>query len=107
MASVVPGHVAGGPSLLAVIVTATLAAGVLVALAAVAFTRRRSRSYLLITLALAALLVQEVIGWLALAGTVSDGTHHLVEHVLDVVLAGLVLAAVTFARSGGESREDT
>jgi Kef-type K+ transport system membrane component KefB len=107
MAAVVPSHAATGPSLAVVIAVAALSAGVLVALAAAAFGRRRSRSYLLVTLALGALLAQEVVGWLALTGTVADGTHHLVEHALDVVLAGLVLAAVLFARRGAETREDT
>jgi hypothetical protein len=107
MVAAVPCHAATGAPLSVTIGIAALAAGVLVALGLAAFSRRRSRSYLLVTLALAALLAQEVVGGLALTGTLDDGTHHLVEHVLDVVLAGLVLAAVAFARRGGTHGEGT
>ena len=107
MVVAVPCHAATSAPLSVTITVAALAAGVLVALGLAAFSRRRSRSYLLVTLALAALLAQEVVGGLALVGTLDDGTHHLVEHALDVVLAGLVLAAVLFARRGDRRGEGT
>ena len=84
------------------------AAGV-VGLALSALVQRRSWPYLLVALALGALLVRIVAGVGYMHGSLSPETHHLLEHGLDVAMAALVIAAVAFAReasavSGGEAR---
>ena len=71
----------------------------IIALALVALVRRRSWSYLLVTLALATLLARVVVGSASMLGLLSVGTHHTLEHVLDVLMAGLVIAAVYTART--------
>ena len=84
------------------------AAGV-VGLALSALVQRRSWPYLLVALALGALLVRIVAGVGYMQGSLSADTHHLLEHGLDVTMAALVIAAVAFAReasavAGGEAR---
>lgn len=99
-------HAGVDPVTAGVVALAGVASAVLVGLALAAFVRRRSRSYLLVTLALVAVLARAGVGALTLAGTVPDPSHHLVEHGLDVVMAALVVAAVYYARSvdpGGEA----
>ncbi|MFC5970404.1 hypothetical protein ACFPYI_03590 [Halomarina salina] len=71
----------------------------LVGLAGVAYVQRRSRSYLLVLLALATLLARTVAGLLMLDGLLADGVHHTLEHVLDVALVGFLLVAVYSVRS--------
>ncbi len=82
-----------------VLVGAGIASLTIVGLAVVAFTRRRSRSYLLIAMALGTLLARTLAGGLAMNGVVGVEFHHLVEHALDGVMAVLLLAAVYFART--------
>jgi ABC-type spermidine/putrescine transport system permease subunit II len=77
---------------------ASLAAAVLAGLGLAAYVRRRSRPYLLVALALAALLARGVVGALAIAGQLGPGSHHLIEHGLDAVMAALVIGAVYWAR---------
>jgi heme A synthase len=91
-----------------VLVIAGGASLIVVGLAIAAFARRRSRSYLLIALALLTLLARSVAGGLAVGELLPVGTHHLMEHSLDGVMAVLLIAAVYFARTtdptvGGES----
>lgn len=71
---------------------------VVICLGGIALTRRRSRSYLLIFLALSVLLVRTAIAELTMLGVVPNATHHVLEHGLDFVMAGLVIAAVYYAR---------
>ncbi|MFB6104130.1 MAG: hypothetical protein ABEJ57_03470 [Halobacteriaceae archaeon] len=92
-----------------VVVVAVLAAigtaGVLgVALAA--YVRRRERSYLLVVLAIAALLGRSLVTvyTYGFAG-LSTGRHHLIEHGFDVVFVVLVIAAVYYARSVAPAAE--
>lgn len=97
----------GDVALPGVLVLAGIASVIIVGLAIAAFAKRRSRSYLLITLALATLLGRTVAGGLAMGEILPVGTHHLVEHALDGVMAVLLIAAVYFARTtdrttGGE-----
>jgi len=63
-------------------------------LAVAAYRRRRSRPYLLITAALGALVARPIIGASTFFGVMSMGTHHTIEHLLDVVIAGLLIGAV-------------
>lgn len=78
---------------------AGVASAVLTGAAIAVFQRRRSRPYLLVALALAALLVRTAVAGLSLVGSLGAQHHHLLEHGLDVVMAGLVIAAVYYARS--------
>ena len=71
----------------------------LVGLAGVAFVQRRSRSYLLVLLALATLLARTVAGVLMLDGLLAADLHHTLEHALDVALVGFLLVAVYSVRS--------
>mgnify|MGYP000312535490 FL=1 len=87
------------PGLLVVVLAATLGAAVLLGLAFAAFVRRRSRPYLLLVAAFAALLGRSAVVGVSLLGGFSPATHHLLEHSLDVVLVALVVAAVYYARS--------
>jgi len=91
-----------------VLVLAGGASVIVVGLAIAAFAQRRSRSYLLIALALLTLLARTVVGGLAMGQLLQLGAHHLMEHALDGVMAVLLIAAVYFARTtdpktGGES----
>lgn len=89
---------------------AGVGAAVLTGAALVVFQRRRRRPYLLVALALATILVRTAVAALSLDGSIAPGSHHLIEHGLDVVMAGLVIAAVYDARSvtpestGGKSQ---
>lgn len=77
---------------------AGLGGAVILGLALAALVRRRSWPYLLVTLALAALLARTLLGALTMWGGLGTPTHHLLEHGLDVVMAALVVAAVVVAR---------
>lgn len=94
------GGVPGDPSLamLAVLGLASVGAALLLGVAVGAVVRRRSRPYVLIAGAIGALLARSAVAWLEMTGTVSPTGHHLLEHGLDVVLVGLVVAAVYHAR---------
>lgn len=81
-----------------VLLLAGVGALVLVAISALAFLRRGTRSYLLILLALTTVLARPVLAGLSLTGSVPGDIHHFLEHSLDVVMAALVIAAVYYAR---------
>lgn len=89
----------GDPVMAAVLALAGLGSAVVIGLALAALVRRQSWSYLLVTLALATLLARTVVAASALAGGLGSVTHHTVEHVLDVAMAALVIAAVYTART--------
>ena len=82
-----------------VLAVAGLASAGLVGLALVALVRRKSWPYLLVVLALATLLARTGVAVGSMTGTIGPTTHHTLEHVLDVAMAGLVIAAVVTARS--------
>ena len=71
----------------------------ILALAVVALTRRQSWSYLLVTLAIGTLGLRVLLGVLMFFGLIDLGIHHLLEHVVDILMAILLLAAVYTARS--------
>jgi hypothetical protein len=87
------------PGLLAVVGVATLGTAALLGLAFAAFVRRRSRPYLLIVAAFAALLGRSAVVGASALGMLSPTDHHFFEHGLDVVLVALVVAAVYYART--------
>lgn len=68
-------------------------------LSVAALFRRRSRSYLLIALALATLAARTAVAGLTMLQYLPADTHHLLEHGLDVLMAGLVIVAVYYART--------
>ncbi|MFC7136757.1 DUF7471 family protein [Halobaculum litoreum] len=76
-----------------------LAGAGLLGLGLTTFLRRRSRSYLLVALALGTLAARAGLAGATAFGLVGAEAHHFGEHLLDVVMAGLVVAAVYYARS--------
>lgn len=66
--------------------------------AGVAYHRRRETSYLLVALALLALVARIAVAAGTLLGVVPDNLHHVAEHGLDVTIAALLIAAILFAR---------
>jgi heme A synthase len=85
-------------ALIPLLVFGGLASAALAGLGAVAFSRRRSRSYLLITLALVALGLKAFLGGLWLIEFLPIAQHHLLEHGMDVAIALLLVAAIYDAR---------
>ncbi|UIO98485.1 hypothetical protein Hbl1158_07885 [Halobaculum sp. CBA1158] len=97
-----PLHVAPGAHGVAyalVVVAGGVAGAGLLGLALAAFARRRSRSYLLVALALGTLVARAGLATATAVGLVGAEAHHFGEHLLDVVMAGLVLGAVYYART--------
>ncbi|WP_246308380.1 DUF7471 family protein [Halosimplex rubrum] len=91
------------PGLLGVHLLAGVGSGLLLALAVAALGQRGSRSYLLVVLALAALLARTLVSALAMFGPLDAGMHHFAEHALDAMLATFLLGAIYYARSAGPS----
>lgn len=85
-------------ALVVVLGLAGLGAALLLGLALAALVRRRSRPYLLLAAAVAAVLARTAVAGFTVTGHLSIDTHHLLEHGLDVVLVALVVAAVYTAR---------
>jgi len=96
-----------GPNvaLVAILLLGGLASAALVVLGAIAFSYRRSRSYLLVTLALGALTIKATLGGLSMVGLMAIGQHHVLEHGLDFTIAALLIAAVYDARTAPGKRE--
>jgi hypothetical protein len=90
---------AGDAVLVAVLSLAGIASAVLLGLGLAALSRRQSKPYLLVALALATLVARTTVAVMTMVGALPDGTHHLSEHTLDVAMAGLVIAAVYYART--------
>lgn len=84
--------------LVVAVTLAGLGSAVVAALGIAAYAQRRSGSYLLIALALSALLARSAVAVLTIGGIMPFATHHTVEHALDFVLVALVVAAVYYAR---------
>ena len=91
--------------LLVVIVLAVLGTTVLFLIGVIAYSRRRSFRYLLITVVLGLLVVRSAVGLGTVFGLVPMAIHHLVEHSLDFTIAVLILYAVY--RSGTRRAEST
>lgn len=77
---------------------AALSAALVIGVALAALLQRRSAPYLLVTLAFVTLLARTVVGVAVMTGAVDGTVHHTLEHGLDAVMAGLVIAAVYTAR---------
>lgn len=65
------------------------------------YLRRRTRPYLLLTVALGALVARSVVGALEVLGYVSHAQHHVLEHGFDMVIALSLLAAIVSMGSPG------
>ena len=90
-----PLHSGSGEPLLSwLLLAAAVVTTVLFGLSLVVTYRRRSRRYLLVSATLAALLSRSIVGLLTVWGLLSAGSHHLLEHSLDALIAVLLLAAV-------------
>jgi len=91
------------PGLLGIHLLAGVGSGLLLALAVAALGQRGSRPYLLVVLALGALLARTVISGVAMFGPLDPGLHHFAEHALDAMLATFLLGAIYYARSTADS----
>ncbi len=97
--------VTGSPLLLVVILIAGVGTGILFAVSIVAYHRRRSRQFFLVSVAVGALLARTVVGAGTVLGYVPMVVHHFVEHSLDFFIAAVVLYAV-YAHSPGTLSDD-
>ncbi|MFC4405997.1 DUF7471 family protein [Haloarchaeobius iranensis] len=73
---------------------ATLGTTALFLIGLAGYRRRRSRVYLLVSVALALLVARSLVGFGTVFGAVPMPVHHLVEHGSDFVVATLVLYAL-------------
>ncbi|MEM4780261.1 MAG: hypothetical protein QXG03_01650 [Halalkalicoccus sp.] len=87
------------PVLLSVILLAALGTVVLFVLSLVVYSRRPTARYLLVTVALGALVFRTAVGLGTVFGYVPMTVHHLVEHGLDFLIAALILTAVYLSGS--------
>jgi hypothetical protein len=85
--------------LVPVLVLAGLTSALLVGLGIVAYSQRQSRSYLLVVLALATLIVKTCLGSLVIVQVLSMDVHHVFEHVLDVIMALCLIVSIYYART--------
>lgn len=82
------------PLLLLVVFLAGLGTTTLFLVGVIAYRKRPTRRYLLITIVLGLLVVRTVVGFGTILGVVPMTAHHLVEHGFDFLIATLVLYAV-------------
>lgn len=80
--------------LLAIIILAAIGTGVLLLISALAYRRRGSQRYLLITIAIAALFARSLIGIGTVYGQVPMFLHHFLEHTLDFFIAMIILYTI-------------
>lgn len=81
------------------IVIAGIGSTILVLLAGVALFRRQSLAYVFITMAIGTLTLRSFLGGMTLAGHMSTHMHHSLEHLLDVLVIGLLFAAIYVVRT--------
>jgi len=80
--------------------------GLLFLVSVVAYRRRRSAQYALISVAVGALLTRSIVGaGTVLLGVVPMPVHHFLEHSLDFLIAAVVLYAV-YAYAPGTVSDD-
>lgn len=80
------------------------ATALLAGLGLAVFVRRRSRSYLLVALALVTLFARTVVAAMTMLDALGPTPHHLIEHGLDTLMATCVVGAVYYARSVEDAR---
>lgn len=93
-----PGAAFGDTLIGVLLVVAAIVTIPVAAIAITAYLRRRATSYLLISLALVALVARIAVAAGSIYGVVPDSLHHAAEHGLDITIAGLVVGAVVAAR---------
>ncbi len=93
------------PVLVGIILLAVLGTTVLFFAGVVAYSRRRTPRYLVITVVLGLLVARSVVGLGTVLGIVPMTAHHLVEHGFDFLIAVLILYAVY--RSAADSDRQT
>jgi len=98
--------VEGSLPLLGVVFVAGVGTGLLFVVSLVAYRRRRSAQYGLISVAVGALLARSIVGAGTVLGVVPMPVHHYVEHSLDFLIAAVVLYAV-YAYAPGSVGDDT
>ncbi|WP_049983196.1 hypothetical protein [Halorubrum sp. BV1] len=96
--------VEGSLPLLVVVAVAGVGTGLLFLVSLLAYRRRRSLQYRLISLAVGALLARSVVGAGTVLGVVPMLVHHFVEHSLDFLVSAIVLYAV-YAHAPGSVPE--
>lgn len=101
----VPLTVEGSPVLLAVVACAATGTGLLFLVSLVAYRRRRTGQYRLISAAVGALVLRSLVGAGTVLGIVPMPVHHFVEHSLDFLIAATVLYAV-YAHAPGSLNDD-
>lgn len=82
----------------ALILLSGIASVALAVIGILAFRRRRSLSYLLVATALVVFAAKAFVGGLTIAGVLGFGSHHAVEHALDLLMALLLIGAIYAAR---------
>ena len=82
------------PVLVAVIVLAAIGTTLLFLAGLVVYRRRRTGAYLLVTVVLGLLVARSIVGLGTVFGVVPMSVHHLVEHGVDLMIAGTIIWAV-------------
>lgn len=90
--------VEGSLVLLGIILLAGIGTGLLFVASLVTCLRRRSRRYVLVTVAVGALFVRSVVGIGTVSGVVPMIYHHVMEHSLDFTIAAMVLYAAYLSK---------
>jgi hypothetical protein len=97
--------VEGSLPLLGVVTVAAVGTGILFLVSLVAYRRRRSAQYALISVAVGALLARSVVGAGTVLGVVPMPVHHYLEHSLDFLIAATILYAA-YAYAPGSVDDD-
>lgn len=82
------------PVLVLIIVLAVVGTIVLFGLGLIAYSRRQTLRYLLITFVLGMLVARSVVGLGTVLGIVPMTVHHLIEHSFDSIISIIILYAV-------------
>ncbi|MFW5916895.1 MAG: DUF7471 family protein [Halorubrum sp.] len=98
--------VEGSLALLAVVFVAGVGTGLLFLVSLVAYGRRRTAQYRLISVAVGVLLARSIVGAGTVLGHVPMPVHHFLEHSLDFLIAAIVLYAVYAHAPGSVSGAD-
>ncbi|WP_212589833.1 MULTISPECIES: hypothetical protein [unclassified Halorubrum] len=92
--ALVPLTVQGSPVLLAVIACAGIGTGALFLVSLVAYRRRQTGQYRLISAAVGVLVLRSLVGAGTVLGGVPMPVHHFIGHSLDFLIAAMILYAV-------------